>query len=258
GGDPAELLDLVRDSGHPAADEITAWLSEPDPTANVVTTITIIPPGQAQNGQAQNGQALNGQALSGPSPEWRPPGQAGVYQLKISLRNVGEPPVWRRVLVPADLTLAELHDVIQLAIGWDCSHMHVFSTRLGEYGTPDRELNFADERGAQLTEVLPKKRSKLLYTYDFGDDWEHDVVVEDKRPVTPGDTLPLCIEGEGACPPEDCGGPWGYDHLKEILADSGDEEHDDMLDWLGLDEPGEFDAAEFSVGEVNARLGPRA
>jgi hypothetical protein len=243
GADPTEVLDLVRDSGHPAADEVAAWLSGPP----AGPTITIV----------EYGEATAGQAHVWRGPEWTPAGPAGVYQLKITLRNVTEPPVWRRVLVPADFTLGQLHDVIQLAMGWDFSHLHVFNTRLGDYGTPDPELRFADEYGARLTEVLPRKRSKLSYNYDFGDDWEHDVLVEEKRPAAPGESLPRCVEGEGACPPEDSGGPWGYDRLKEVVADPEDEEHDDMLEWLGLDEPSEFDAAAFTVDEANARLQPR-
>jgi hypothetical protein len=177
-----------------------------------------------------------------------------VCQLKISLRNVSGPMVWRRVVVPDDITLGELHYVILQAMGWDGGHLHVFSTRQGEYGTPDMELGYADEFGVQLAEMLPRRGSKLLYTYDFGDNWEHDIRLEDRRPGTASDTLPSCVTGDGACPPDDCGGPWGYDRLKEVVANPDDEEHADMLDWLGLDSPSQFDPAAFSLDEVNSRL----
>jgi hypothetical protein len=170
---------------------------------------------------------------------------------------VDDPPVWRRVLVPGTFTLNNLHDVIQLAMGWDYSHLYVFGTRFGEYGVPDPEFGYADQSSVTLTDVLPRKRSKLVYTYDFGDGWEHDVVVEDRSPLAAGDMLPCCVAGEGACPPEDCGGPWGYQELKDALADPDHEEHDNRLEWMGLDEPGEFDATAFDPNEVNKRLGPR-
>ena len=221
GGDVAEVLTLLRGSSHPAAGDIAATLEGPRLTA------------------AKQGR---GRADT-------------VCQLKISLRNVVEPPVWRRVVVPGDITLGGLHHVIIDAMGWDDGHLHVFSTRLGEYGMRNTELGHASESGVGLREILPKRGSKLLYTYDFGDDWEHDVRLEERRPAAAGETLPSCTAGEGACPPEDCGGPWGYDNLKEVVADPDDEGHEEMLDWLGLDSPSDFDPAAFSLEEVNTRLG---
>jgi hypothetical protein len=246
GEDPDEVLAMLRESGHPAADEVAAWLDEQFCTTPEMT-IRVIPPGQTPP-EIQTVVA------------WPPPGtpaKATVCQLRISLRYVDDPPVWRRVLVPATYTLDHLHHVIQLAMGWEHSHLHMFSTRLGEYGVPDPDLECGDQTDVTVADVLPRKRSTLVYTYDFGDGWEHDVVVEDKRPVAPDDLLPSCVAGEGACPPEDCGGPWGYADLKEILADPDHEEHFGRLDWMGLDEPGDFDAAAFCVDEANKRFHPR-
>jgi len=93
----------------------------------------------------------------------------------------------------------------------------------------------------------------MLYTYDFGDGWEHDIVLEKVLPPDPVVGL-SCLAGKGACPPEDCGGAWGYANLKEALADPGHEEHEDLLDWLGLDSAADFDPAQFGLDEVNARL----
>jgi hypothetical protein len=177
-----------------------------------------------------------------------------VYQLKITLRGVSKPPVWRRVMVPASMTLDLLHEVILRAMGWDGGHLHVFSDGWSDYGNPDAELGHADERGVTVADLLPGLGGKVLYTYDFGDDWEHRIVLETIVPADPGAAYPVCVAGKGACPPEDCGGAWGYTELKEILADPGHKQHEEMLEWLGLDDGAEFNPAEFSADEVNERL----
>lgn len=187
-----------------------------------------------------------------------PASGARVYQLKITLRDVSNPPVWRRVLVRAGITLRDLHEVIQQAMGWENYHMHVFSTAWKEYGSPDPELRYASDKKARLSEVLTVPGDRLRYTYDFGDGWEHDIVLEEIRSAEPTKAYPLCMAGKGACPPEDCGGAWGYANLKEILASPSNEEHEEMLDWLGLDTAAEFDPGKLSIEEVNDRLGSLA
>jgi hypothetical protein len=142
-----------------------------------------------------------------------------VYEVKITLAEVADPPVWRRLLVPAAIRLDRLHNVIQAAMGWQSSHLHVFSDGQTEYGRPDPELPFRDERTATLGDLLPREGSWARYTYDFGDDWKHEIVVEKRLAAEPGMAYPVCVAGEGACPPEDCGGAWGYEHLREVLAD---------------------------------------
>jgi Plasmid pRiA4b ORF-3-like protein len=221
----AEALSLMRDSGHPDAARFIESVAD----------VTGIRPG---------------------NPRPRRPARPGgnVYQLKIMLRNVSKPPVWRRVTVPSGMTLDLMHEVIQSAMGWDDEHLHVFSTPGRDYGAPDPELGHADERQVMLGDVLAKGGDKLRYTYDFGDDWEHDVVLEDILPPGAGSARPSCLAGKGACPPEDCGGAWGYAGLKEILADPAHEQHEDMLDGLGLDSPADFDPAEFRLDQINARL----
>ena len=139
-------------------------------------------------------------------------------QVKISLRGASRPPVWRRLLVPADIRLHRFHDVIQVAMGWTDTHMHVFSTDFGEYGLPDPELGFRDERKARLDRFLAATGDRIRYTYDFGDDWEHEIVVEKLLRENDGDQIPVCLAGKGACPPEDCGGVWGYADLVETIA----------------------------------------
>jgi len=144
--------------------------------------------------------------------------------------------------------------VILQAMGWGGGHMHVFSTDWQEYGRLDPELGHADEAAVRLWEVLSAPQDRLRYTYDFGDDWEHDILLEqDLRKGSEG-AYPSCLAGKGACPPDDCGGAWGYMDLKEILADPGHEQHQEMLDWLGLDSAEEFDPRAFSTDEVNARF----
>jgi len=177
-----------------------------------------------------------------------------VFQVKVTLDGVADPPVWRRLLVPAAIRLDRFHAVIQAAMGWDNYHLHVFSDGRAEYGVPDPELGYRDERKATLRDLIPHEGGQARYTYDFGDDWEHEVVVEKLLAAEPGMGYPVCVTGAGACPPEDCGGAWGYAHLREILADPADEEHDDMLAWLGLEKAGDFDPHRFDVDKANRAL----
>jgi hypothetical protein len=238
GGDVAEALSLLRSSGHPAGSDVVARLTgRPD-----------VMPSSARTNSA--GKARAKRRRTAPTS-----GNGGsVYQLKISLCGASKPPIWRRVAVPADITLDLLHEVILLAMGWDGGHLHVFSNGREEYGTPDLDLGYADEAAVRLLDLLAVPGDKLHYTYDFGDDWEHDLLLEEILPETSGGTSPSCLAGNGACPPEDCGGVWGYANLKDILADPGHEEHQEMLDWLGLDSGKAFDPKAFSADDVNARL----
>jgi Plasmid pRiA4b ORF-3-like protein len=131
--------------------------------------------------------------------------------------------------------------------------MHMFSTQWRLYAAPDSGLECADETTVTLAETLAGPGASMRYTYDFGDDWEHDIVLEKVHPPDPVPSV-SCLAGKGACPPEDCGGAWGYAALKEVLADPDHTEHEDLLDWLGLDSAGDFDPAQFHRDEVNARL----
>jgi hypothetical protein len=177
-----------------------------------------------------------------------------VLQVRITLAEVADPAVWRRLLVPAAIRLDRLHQVIQATMGWDNYHLHVFSDGRVNYGIPDPELAFRDERKATLHDLIPREGGRARYTYDFGDDWEHEILVEKLLVAEPGLRYPLCVAGEGACPPEDCGGAWGYAHLREVLADPASEEHDDLLAWLGLDKGTDFDPHRFDVEQANRAL----
>jgi Plasmid pRiA4b ORF-3-like protein len=250
GEEVTEVAEQMLHSGHPEAQDIAARLTGRPILAAVPT---VVPARQSQPGRSSR-SGVTGRSSG---ERRRSPGSGTlVYQLKITLRETSGPPVWRRVLVPSDVTLADLHEVIQQAMGWDDYHMHLFSVGGQEYGSPDPELGHASDRKVLLSQVLTGPEDRLRYTYDFGDDWEHDIVLEETRTVVPKETYPSCVAGKGACPPEDCGGAWGYAELKETLANPAHEGHQDMLEWLGLDAGKDFDPRRFSVAEVNARFAP--
>jgi hypothetical protein len=178
-----------------------------------------------------------------------------IFQVKITLKGVSTPPVWRRVLVPAGIRLHRFHDVIQAVVGWSDYHMHVFSAEAAQFGFWDAELGHRDERRATLDAVLEVPGDRLIYTDDFGDDWDHEILLEGVMSPAPGEVYPRCSDGKGACPPEDCGGAWGYMSLREVLANPNADEHDEMLEWLGLSSASEFDPAVFDLDAVNEALG---
>lgn len=181
-------------------------------------------------------------------------GGVPLYQLKITLKW-SKPPIWRRVVVRADMPLHRLHGLIQIVMGWTNSHLHQFNVGRTFYGKPDPE--FADmgsetlnEKRYTVADLAPVAKKKFIYEYDFGDGWQHEVKVEKVLPLDAAFKHPVCLAGANACPPEDCGGIGGYYNLLEILADPKHPEHADMKEWIG----GELDAAEFDLNEVNAVL----
>ena len=178
-----------------------------------------------------------------------------VLQVKISLLGMSDPPVWRRLLLPAHIRLDRLHGVIQAAMGWEDDHMHVFMDGARRYGLADCELGQRDERKVTLGQLLKRARQRIRYTYDFGDDWEHEILLEGVLTAEPDVHYPVCVAGKGACPPEDCGGVWGYADLRDALADPAHERHEEMLEWLGLQTAAEFAPTRFEVEEVNGALG---
>jgi hypothetical protein len=176
---------------------------------------------------------------------------ASVHQLKITLLGL-EPPIWRRVAVPSDFSLGDLHHVIQYAMGWEQEHMHDFHVGRVTYADPQMFVDKRDrnEEQAILAEVVPRPRQKIRYLYDFGDSWEHEIQVEAIGAPEPGLRYPLCLAGERACPPEDCGGIWGYADLLEAQADPDNPENEELLEWLG----GPIDPEAFDRDQVNKRL----
>jgi hypothetical protein len=180
-------------------------------------------------------------------------GPRSVHRIKLTLRG-SKPPIWRRLEVPSTTTLQQLHRIVQEAFGWQSYHMWVFETPLGEFGLADPELGHRSAAAKKLRDVAPKVGDRIRYTYDFGDNWEHDLLVEAVGPAEQGTVYPRCVTGRRAGPPEDCGGIWGYEELLAILANPQDDEHKDRLEWLGLDSAEEFDPAAFDLAEVNAAL----
>ncbi len=174
-----------------------------------------------------------------------------IYQLKITLKDI-RPPIWRRVQVPSSTTLSQLHLIIQAAMGWWNCHLHQFSIQGIDYGEPQPEygLDLRDEKRVKLNQVVQQEKSKFLYLYDFGDSWEHSILVEKVLPREPEVSYPLCVKGKRACPPEDCGGPWGYAEFLEAIQDPEHPEHESFVEWIG----GEFNSEACDLHEINQRL----
>lgn len=172
-----------------------------------------------------------------------------IYQLKISLAHV-RPLVWRRIQVPADIRLGRLHDILQICMGWQDCHLHLFVTRQANYGVPDPDSShIEDERPVRLDRIADIGDT-LGYEYDFGDGWLHEVKVEKSLFADNNKYYPLCLAGNRACPPEDCGGPPGYQRLLRILRNPEHREYEDMLGWAGED----FDPKAFNLVEINRHL----
>ena len=175
-----------------------------------------------------------------------------ILRLKVTLKHV-RPAIWRRLEVPADLTLGELHQVIQGAMGWSDRHLHQFFHRGTYYGTPNREFDMLptiSERRTRVAELLQRAKDRLVYEYDFGDSWAHDVVLERVSQPEPGVRYSRVTAGKRACPPEDVGGFPGYANFLDVIADPNHKEHADTLMWVG----GRFDPEAFDVAVANDRV----
>jgi hypothetical protein len=173
-----------------------------------------------------------------------------IYQLKVTLQGT-KPPIWRRILVPDTITLPKLHQVLQVAMGWTDSHLHSFAQGDEIYGEPFEGMDYMrSESRVKLNSLLQQEKDTITYEYDFGDSWEHKIVLEKILPPDPSMKLPVCTAGKLACPPEDCGGTWGYYNLLDVLADPAHPEHEDMKEWIG----GDIDPESFDLAGTNAML----
>ena len=177
------------------------------------------------------------------------------YQLKLELKR-SKPKIWRRVIVPASILLSDLHKVLQTAMGWENAHLHQFikgekyySLRHADDDFWDDHLN-VDYTGKTVSDLLVKERDRIVYEYDFGDGWEHGILLEKVLDVDKGLALPVCLGGKMSCPPEDIGGVWGYMQMLEIMKQPGHKEYERYMDWLG----GDFDPDHFNLEEVNHLL----
>jgi hypothetical protein len=180
-----------------------------------------------------------------------------VHRLKVTLRG-SKPPIWRRVEVLSSTPLVRLHQAVQDLFAWEDYHLWVFDTPQGEYGMPDPELGHGDAATVTLADVARNPKDRIGYLYDFGDAWDHDILVEDVVQAEPGAAYPRCLTGRRAAPPEDSGGIWGYAHLCDVLADPEHPEHAERLEWLELDSAADFDPAAFDADEANDYLSRQA
>ncbi len=177
---------------------------------------------------------------------------AAIFRLKVTLRG-SKPPIWRRFLVPSDITLKRLHDCLQDVMGWTDSHLHQFEAQGVCYGKSDRDFGIArvSENKTTVSQLLRRPKDRLTYEYDFGDGWLHDVVLDEALPAGHGGgPYPTVEAGRRACPPEDVGGIYGYLGFLEALADPKHPEHQDMIEWAG----DRFDPEAFDVGEANLAI----
>ncbi len=204
-----------------------------------------------------------------------------VYQLKITLKG-SKPPIWRRMLVSSETRLDKLARIIMAAMGWDNSHLHEFETKTARYGPPEDDGGFGmgavdprkmlaeifgvdpgrlddlpfgpppliDEAEVTLAQVVPNEGGRIAFTYDFGDGWDHTIVVEKILPADPATEYPVCVKGVRACPPEDCGGIWAYQSdMLPALKDPKSPQHRHWKGWIG-----KFDPEAFDLDLANSRL----
>lgn len=178
------------------------------------------------------------------------------YKLKVKLLNISKPPIWRDVLVAQDSTFEDLHHIIQIAMGWESCHLHQFivgNRKNGIYIGVDQfdmGMDMLDHTQIHIDQYLKKKKDKCWYEYDFGDGWEHEIMLVDIVEIPKEQPVPFVIKGKGACPPEDCGGPWGYQELKEIINNPKAEDYEEMMEWVGED----FDPSYFDLDQANSHL----
>lgn len=205
-----------------------------------------------------------GRTSPGPRPAKRKPASATmaardmvtqrmpIFQLRITLEGV-TPPIWRTVLASGNLSLKKLHRIIQITMGWTDSHLHQFASADGKDVASDPRFGLdhaRDEGKVKLRSFAPEVGSRFRYEYDFGDSWQHEIVVEEIRSPQGVGRTPRCTDGARACPPEDCGGGPGYADLVESMQDPEHPERTRLLDWLG--EP--FEAEAFDLDSINEQL----
>ena len=179
------------------------------------------------------------------------PDTSAIYQIRVDLREI-RPPIWRRFLVTRDIRLDQLHLVLQAVIGWDNYHLYQFRIKDLDYGEPfeDEDIEMHDAAKTLLSQVIGGAEEMFVYDYDFGDGWEHDLRVEKTLPTEPGTEYPVCTAGRRACPPEDCGGPFGYADFLDALKDPAHENHEMCKEWMD----GEFNPETFDPAEANRTL----
>ncbi|MBC8181572.1 plasmid pRiA4b ORF-3 family protein [candidate division KSB1 bacterium] len=173
------------------------------------------------------------------------------YQLKVILKG-SKPSIWRRILISSNTLLPDLHKILQITMGWTNSHLHQFIHKGIFFSEPDEEyeLDCIDYMAIPINELLQKEGDKLIYEYDFGDGWEHEIILEKIIVEENNQIYPKCLEGKNSSPPEDCGGIMGYLNLLEVIADPNHEEYNELMEWLGV----KFHPEKFDKNKVNEML----
>ena len=248
---------LAKDKSLTVAEvaSMTMALAEDLPEGEAQQQVAILLVAKHLMDRLQEGIVSLTESKTNQKPKAKAKAASGVlFQFKITLLDI-RPAIWRRIQV-RDCMLGDLHQHIQAAMGWETCHLHQFSIDGEQYGPPspddmDFGMEMIDEDGVQLSGLLPKsgKKTRWVYEYDFGDGWRHEVAFEGYPPAEKGTKFPMCLEGERACPPEDCGGPWGFADYLEALADPKHEQHDELLEWRGP-----FDAEAFDAKKVTSEM----
>ncbi len=189
-----------------------------------------------------------------PTKEEKPGQRRGpnlVYQLKVTLKGI-RPAIWRRIQVTDEIPLDRLHEILQIVMGWTDIHLHDFVVNGISYGdtSVDTGRDMKNEKGVNLSYLVSREKTKFSYIYDWGDYWEHEILLEKIILFQKGTCYPVCVAGKRARPPENCGGPSGYKELLEIVSDPSHSEHEERFGWLS----GDFAAEKFDVVSVNRRL----
>lgn len=176
-----------------------------------------------------------------------------IYQIKVTL-NGSRPPIWRRIQVRSDTRLDQMHEILQVVMGWENYHLHQFILAGEYFGEPHDDyvgfVEMKDHRRYKIGDLLSAEGDKFIYEYDFGDSWEHILLLEKILDAEKGTHYPTCTKGKQACPPEDIGGIWGYVDFLEAISDPEHEMHEDYLDWVG----DEFDPDAFDLEDTNREL----
>lgn len=176
-----------------------------------------------------------------------------VHVLRLSLRYV-KPEVWRRIVVKSDMPVPKFAKMLEQAMGWAGYHLHMIDVGGLLFGIPDDGDDYIiNEKAVTVKHLLPREQTSLRWNYDFGDGWEHDVVVEAIEPLNAKAKYPIVLDGARACPPEDVGGPPGYDELLRVLSNPKNKEYASMREWA----PEGFDPAAFDVAAAIRRLHTR-
>ncbi len=171
-----------------------------------------------------------------------------VYRLRVDLQHV-RPPIWRRFTVLGSASLYQVHQAIIAVMGWGGAHLYSIEVAGTSFGDPDPELGLRSAKSVRLERVA-EEGDAFTYVYDFGDDWQHTVRVEEVHRLSREEKVPLVLAGKRACPPDDVGGVWGYDEFLASVADPKHPEHQDMMEWIG----GEWDPEDFRRDLAEARL----